>query len=104
RLQARRPGQTRLAQPPGMLAPLDARTLITHLEDVVGSRALRPVYDERSLPWLFAQLAEKAICGALRQMLVRGPTGQIAGWFAYCLNPGATSGVSQVRARRLGAQ
>ena len=99
-LVARLPGPTRLSQPPGMLEPLDARTLITHLEDVVGSRALRPVYDDRSLPWLFAQLAEKAICGALRQMLVRGPTGQIAGWFVYCLNPGGTSEVIQVAARR----
>ena len=98
--QHRLPGPTRLSQPPGMLEPLDARTLITHLEDVVGSRALRPVYDDRSLPWLFAQLAEKAICGTLRQMLVRGPTGQIAGWFVYCLNPGGTSEVIQVAARR----
>jgi len=48
--------------------------MVAHLEDVVGSRALRPVYDDRSLQWLFAQLAEKAICGPLRQMLVRGST------------------------------
>ena len=66
----------------------------------MGGHALRPVYDEGSLEWLFAQLAEKAICGALRQMLVRGPTGQVVGWFVYCLNASGTSEVIQVAARR----
>jgi len=62
--------------------------MVAHLEEVLGGHALRPVYDDASLQWLFAQLAEKAICGALRQVLVRGPTGQVAGWFVYCLNAG----------------
>src|SRR5206468_11870395 len=78
--------------------------MVAHLEDVVGGHALRPVYDAGSLEWLFAQLAEKAICGALRQMLVRGPTGQVVGWFVYCLHASGTSEVIQVAARRSGGR
>jgi len=99
-ITARLPGPTRVAPPPGTLEPMDARTMVAHLEEVLGGHALRPVYDDASLQWLFAQLAEKAICGALRQVLVRGPTGQVAGWFVYCLNAGGTSAVIQVAARR----
>ena len=99
-IAVRLPGPTRLAPPPGTLEPLDAPTMVAHLEDVVGGHALRPVYDAGSLEWLFAQLAEKAICGALRQMLVRGPTGQVVGWFVYCLHASGTSEVIQVAARR----
>ena len=99
-ITARLHGPTSVAPPPGTIEPLDARTMVALLEDVVGGHALRPVYDDASLQWLFAQLAEKAICGGLRQMLVRGATGQVAGWFVYCLNAGGTGEVIQVAARR----
>ena len=94
------PGATRLGPPQGTLEPLDAPTLVAHLEEVAGGRALRPVYDAASLQWLFDQLREKAICGPLRQALVRASTGEVAGWFVYCLKPGGTGEVIQVTARR----
>lgn len=97
---ARFPGPTRQAQPPGSLEPLDAGTMVAHLEEIAGGRALRPVYDPASLDWMLARVAESPRCGALRKMLVRGRTGEVAGWFVYGLKPGGTSEVIQVAARR----
>jgi len=98
-LVARLPGPSRQAPPPGSIAPLDARGIVTHLEEVVGSRSLRPAYDEPSLQWLLAQLVEKKRLGTPRQALVRDQAGDVAGWFVYYMNPGATSEVLQVAAR-----
>lgn len=98
-LVARLPGPSRQAPPPGSIEPLDARGIVTHLEEVAGSRSLRPAYDEASLQWLLAQLVEKERLGTPRQALVRDQAGDVAGWFVYYVNPGATSEVLQVAAR-----
>jgi hypothetical protein len=72
--------------------------ILSHL-DVLGSRALRPVYDASSLDWLLEQVAEKRQFGSLQRALVRDVTGAVAGWFLYFLNRGGVGQVVQVAAR-----
>src|SRR5439155_1712100 len=98
-LLARLPGLSREALPRGSIAPAVARGIVTQLEAVAGSRSLRPSYDEASLQWLLAQLVVKKRLRTPRQALVRDQAGDVAGWFVYYMNPGATSEVLQVAAR-----
>lgn len=58
--------------------------------------ALRPSYDECSLDWLLAVLAEKRELGTLRKAVVRGEQNKILGWYIYHLNTGGVSNVLQI--------
>jgi len=95
---------TRLVQqaPPGSTEPLDAAVMAATLPRLVGPRALRPVYEDGSLGWLLEQAADKRQFGELRQRLVRGPGGEVAGWFLYYRDGGGVGQVLQVAAARSG--
>ena len=95
---------TRLVQraPPGSTEPMDAAVMAATLPRLVGPRALRPVYEDGSLGWLLEQAADKRQFGELRQRLVRGPGGEVAGWFLYYRDGGGVGQVLQVAAARSG--
>ena len=88
--------------PPGSTEPLDAAVMAATLPRLLGPRALRPVYEDGSLAWLLDQAADKRQFGELRQRLVRGPGGEVAGWFLYYREGGGVGQVLQVAARRSG--
>jgi len=85
-------------QPAGTIQPLTPALMLAHL-DVLGCRALRPAYEAGALEWLLEQVAEKRQFGTLERALVRAPSGEVAGWFLYFLNPGGASQVVQLAAR-----
>lgn len=85
-------------KPAGTIQPLTPALMLAHL-DVLGGRALRPAYEAGALDWLLEQAAEKRQFGTLERALVRDPSGEVAGWFLYFLNPGGASQVVQLAAR-----
>lgn len=62
--------------------------------------ALRPEYDEHSLPWLLKNAERLGQRSKLQSVLLRNGAGEIVGWFLYYLNPAGLSDVLQVAARR----
>lgn len=78
---------------------LTADALLAGLADVTRGRALRPEYDNRSLPWLLQMLAEKQGRGRLRKMLVRRAGHDAVGWYLYYANPAGIGEVVQVAAK-----
>jgi hypothetical protein len=85
-------------KPAGTIQPLTPTLMLAHL-DVLGCRALRPVYEQGALDWLLDQVAEKRQFGTLERALVREPAGRVAGWFLYFLNSGGASQIVQFAAR-----
>ena len=79
---------------------LDATTFLCCLPKFVQNRALQPVYDEYSLPWLFQQAAQMSFHGDLKKVQVRDPRGDVIGWYLYYLRPGETSLVLQLAAKK----
>lgn len=78
---------------------LDADTLAACVNDFTRSRALRPEYDAKTARRLLEILARKPGHGLLRKVLVRGDTGEIAGWYLYVGKRGGVGEVLQVGAR-----
>jgi hypothetical protein len=77
---------------------LDAATMLSYLTDVVGRRALQPVYDHASLTWVLDEAARKTKLGSWRARSVhRGR--ELLGWYLYYARPGEMSEVLQVAAR-----
>ena len=77
---------------------LDAATMLSYLDDVVGGRALQPLYDHSSLEWVMEEAARKTKLGKLRARSVhRGR--ELLGWYLYYARRGGTSEVLQVAAR-----
>lgn len=77
---------------------LDAATMLSYLGDVMGNRALQPVYDHASLSWVLEEAARKTKRGQWRARSVhRGR--ELLGWYAYYANRGGMSEVLQVAAR-----
>jgi len=77
---------------------LDVDTFVESLDDVAHDRSLRPRYDRNSAKWLLELMASKPGAGAFQKVVVRQPSGEVAGWYLYYLNPGGTSEVVQVGA------
>lgn len=103
-LVARLPGDPRRPRPvEGAQETLTPAAILARWHDVVGQRALRPVYEDGSLGWLLSQAAQKRSLGTLQQILLRSAAGDVLGWFIYFSCPGGVSEVVQLAARR-GAQ
>lgn len=99
-LAARMPGSPFRQLAPGISGEdLKGETLVECLSEFVGSRSLRPEYDDRTLPWLLEKAAQKKGLGVFRKVVVRGPEQETLGWYLYYLNPGGLSEVIQVAAR-----
>ena len=77
---------------------LDPVTMLSHLPDILGGSALRPVYDARSLAWLLDQTGRKKRHGTLRARAVLNSERQLIGWYLYYLQPNAVSEVVQLAA------
>jgi hypothetical protein len=77
---------------------LDAATMLSHLPDVLHGYALRPLYEDRSLPWLLEQAARKTQQGKLRARSVRDGRRGLIGWYMYYLQAGGMSEVVQIAA------
>jgi hypothetical protein len=93
----RRPGW-RDGPPRGTVEPLDAARMAEAAPRLLQEYALRPRYEDGSLAWLLAQLAEKRQFGTLEGALVRDGD-VVAGWFLYCLAPSGSAEVVQLVAR-----
>ncbi len=92
-----RTGPFRLPHPDLASEDLTVATLIEGAA-AERSRALRPVYDERSLDWLVDLLARRTDRGSLRKRALRDAAGHLAGWYLYYLRPGGTGEVVQIGA------
>src|SRR5262249_38767483 len=79
---------------------LDTDTFLGCLPQFSMTRALQPVYDDYSLPWLLKHAEQMDYYGSLKKMLVRDQCGDVIGWYLYYLNPGRTSTVLQIAARK----
>jgi hypothetical protein len=77
---------------------LDGATMFAYLGDVVGDRALRPVYDHASLAWVLDEAARKTNLGEWRARSVHRDH-QLLGWYLYYARRGGLSEVVQVAAR-----
>lgn len=78
--------------------PLDAASLLTALDQAAARVALAPSYDARSLEWLLVEARAKRRHGELQARLLRDAAGELAGWFLYYANGGASK-VLQLHAR-----
>jgi hypothetical protein len=78
---------------------LDPHTILAHLPEVMGGKALQPVYDARSLAWLLEQAARKTLHGALRGRAVLDGERRVIGWYLYYVLKGGVSEVLQLAAR-----
>lgn len=99
-LATRLPGSHfRLPETPGDTETLEARDMVRLLPDVIGDRALAPVYDQTSLEWLLERAAGRVVLGGMQRVLVRDGEGTDTGWFIYFRNPGGVGEVAQIAAR-----
>jgi hypothetical protein len=77
---------------------LDEATMFSYLGDLIGDRALLPVYDRASLAWVLNEAAHKTKLGSWRARSVhRGR--ELLGWYLYYARRGGMSEVLQVAAR-----
>lgn len=93
------PRRFRVAPPEATGEELTEDGLLTGLSEVSRRRSLHPHYDERSVRWLFARLADRDDRGHFRQVLVRNAAREAIGWYLYYLNPAGASEVVQVAAK-----
>jgi len=77
---------------------LDPATMLAHLPDMLGGRALQPAYDSRGLAWLLEQAARKTQHGSLRARAVFDRGRRLAGWYLYYVQANGISEVLQVAA------
>lgn len=75
---------------------LDTTTLLGCLSTLASRRALRPVYDGRSLEWLLRVLAHKRHRGRLQKVAVHAGNGRLLGWYLYYLGRSGIAEVVQV--------
>ena len=71
----------------------DIRALLECSSACCDSQALRAEYDERSFRWLL-DLASHG--DALEKVAVRSPSGNVAGWYVYCLKRDRVAEVLQI--------
>jgi hypothetical protein len=75
------------------------RTLLWCVQHLAGARALAPAYEADSFHWFLEMAGRKKMHGTLRKAVVREPTGELAGWYLYYLEPGGVGQVLQFGAR-----
>ena len=80
------------ASPPLRAEELTPEAMVEGLH-VLSSVSLLPAYDRDYLRWLFFELGKVRSRGQLRRVLLREPSGSVAGWYLYYL---ARDGVCQV--------
>jgi hypothetical protein len=77
---------------------LDVATVLEHAGLLLGTAALQPVYDARSLEWLFGEAARKKGLGTWRARAVCSGR-SVVGWYCYYVCAGGISEVVQMAAR-----
>ena len=82
------------------LEALTPEAMCQDQEEVLGSFALRPVYEPGSLSWMLALAAEKRQFGALYSARVRSARGAPDGWFLYYFGADGVAHVLQIAARQ----
>lgn len=91
----------RLRQAPGTLVEHEPsnETLLGCVRQLCGRRALLPQYSLESFGWLVSRAGDKKLHGDLRKGVVRGPGGDIVGWYLYYLQRGEVAQVLQFGGR-----
>ena len=79
---------------------LSPETLLACLPEFTRDRAVRPVYDNHSLKWLFDVLAQRSEHGLFQKVALRDTAGKIVGWYLYYLKRGGIGEVMQVGAKK----
>jgi len=94
------PPQSRLRRCPQSLSEEDLTVdaFLSCLSNLPASAALRPDYDVTSLKWLLDWLSHKTNYGSFQKVLLRTPTGGIAGWYLCYNKPDGISELLQVMA------
>jgi CelD/BcsL family acetyltransferase involved in cellulose biosynthesis len=77
----------------------DIHTLLECSSALRDSQALRPEYDERSLGWLL-ELASHGDSDSLKKVAVRSTSGNLVGWYVYCLGREGIAEVLQMEAKQ----
>ncbi len=86
--------------PPLIEEELDTEKFLDCLEQFSSLRVLRPRYDHRSFEWVLERIGRLRQYGELQKKLLTTATGEVAGWYLYCLKPSGISEVLQMEARR----
>jgi hypothetical protein len=73
----------------------DAAVLLDCVRQFSANRTLRPEYDLTSFQWLIRKATEQKTHGDLQIEVVRGPSQEIIGSYAYYVKPGRTAQVLQ---------
>lgn len=92
-------GSFRFPMPALSGAALDANGLSDTIAEATRQRQLRPHYDEQTLSWLLATLAEKTDLGTLECVAVRNAHRETVGWYLYFCRPGGVGTVVQLGAK-----
>ena len=79
---------------------LAVETVLTHLPRFARGLALRPLYNEHSLQWLFDQAAQVKLYGDFKKVQLRDEQGEVVGWYLYYLKRGGLGSVIQLAARK----
>jgi hypothetical protein len=74
--------------------------LWAYLSECHEDYTLRPDYHSRTWKWLLQRAEEKPDCGSFQRVVVRNGRESPLGWYLYYLNPGGTSEVVQLAAKR----
>ncbi len=69
---------------------------IMNMDRFFANKSLKPVYDSKSLGWLFNRLKNEKRFGEFQKIIVKNNSGDIMGWFLYNLNKKGSSQVLQI--------
>jgi hypothetical protein len=94
------PHRFRFAPPELIAKDLDDETLLACLSLLPSNYSLIPEYDGLSLGWLMRRAERMKTRGQMRKTALCDDSGAIVGWYLYYLNPGGTSEVLQMWARK----
>ncbi len=79
--------------------PLDADKFAEHLPAFASRHRLRPSYSPEQARWTFDTFASRNYRGKFGGSLVRLETGEIGGWYLYCVKPNGICQLLHMTAR-----
>lgn len=79
-----------------LLDELDEKDFLSYIENFINGKSLRPIYNNKSISWLFSRLKNETRFGEFQKIKVLDPEGNLLGWFLYNLLKDGTSNVIQI--------
>lgn len=81
------------------LENMNTKDFLENFDSFIGSKVLKPIYDNHSLEWLFKQLQNEKRFGEFQKIVVIDRNENIVGWFLYNLFKHGRSQVLQIVAK-----